>query len=455
MKNNKLKDLWVEFIRSLNPQTSSAFISTYFPGTSPVEIKSNVLVIGVPNAFIKETLEKKYGNDILLFFKNFDKSINIVEFKTTHLKKEDSVNIHNVLKSNDIDTKKGELKIIPVKEKYSLNNFIVGDNNQLAYAASKGVSKKPGKLYNPLFIYGGVGLGKTHLLQAVANEIRRKNPEFNVVYTTAENFTNHLIESIHKKSVIRFRNKYREKVDVLILDDIQFVEGKEKTQEELFYTFNALHDAGKQIIFSSDKPPVELKTLEERLKSRFASGMVADITKPDLETRIAILRAKLQERGFLVETDVLQEIAEFMDTNVRELEAVLKQVIDESELMQIDPNVDLVRNIIKRLFPSKLKQRKYNVLDHESIISVVSEHFQITPSEIIGNSRKKHITTPRHISMYLIRESLGESLESIGEMFGGKNHTTVMHSINKAKSIIHNDMAVVKIFNKIKQDLGI
>jgi chromosomal replication initiator protein len=183
--------------------------------------------------------------------------------------------------------------------------------------------------------------------------------------------------------------------------------------------------------------------------------MVADISKPDIETRIAILRAKLQERGFLVETGVLQEIAESIDTNVRELEAVLKQVMDESELMQVDPSVNLVRNIIKRLFPSKLKQKKYSTLDAETIISVVSEHFNVTPADIIGDSRKKEVTTPRHIAMYLIRESLGESLESIGDIFGGKNHTTVMHSITKAKSIVSNDMSIVKLFNKIKNDLGL
>jgi len=455
MSKEEFKKLWVGFIKSMKHRISGAHLSTYFSGSIPLEITPmGVLVIGVANAFIKETLEKKYGEYILDYFKSANKNIKTIKFKTLQIKKENLVDIPTALRTKQ---KKGAVKESQsISEKYNLDNYIVGDNNQLAYAAAKAVSKKPGSLYNPLFIYGGVGLGKTHLLQGIANAIRHNNPNFNVVYITAETFTNDLISAIGNRVAGRFRKKYRDNVDVLILDDIQFIEKKEKTQEELFHTFNMLYQAGRQLIFSSDRPPIELKTLEERLRSRFSSGMVADITVPDLETRIAILRSKIQARGLLVSGEVLNLIAECIDNNVRELEAVLNQVLDEAELLQKEIDIELVSKIVKRLFPTKIAALKTNssIIDPTSIINIVAENFEITPNQIIGKSREKHITQARHLAMYLIRNILHTSLESIGMIFSNRNHTTVMHGVEKIKKSIQNNLSLVKIVNKIKRDLG-
>ena len=458
MEKDELKKLWEGFIKSLKSRISTAHLSTYFQGTMPLEINSyKVLIIGIPNAFIKETLEKKYGEDILEYFSTKVPDIKKVEFKTIQFKKEDSVDVSSLLKEN-YKEKREESEVIQVSEKFTLQNFIVGSNNELAYAASKAVANKPGRLYNPLFIYGGVGLGKTHLLQAIANEIKSKMPEKTIVYITAETFTNDLIDSIARKNVRRFRYKYRDSADVLIIDDVQFLQGKEKTQEELFHTFNILKEKNSQIILSADRPPVELKTLEERLISRFASGMVADIAKPDVETRIAILRSKMQEKGFLVEMEVLNLIAESIDSNIRDLESVLKQVLDESDLMQVDPSIDLVEKVIRRLFPihkSSFNQRiKMSNIDYQLIINLTAELFEVTPEALIGKSREKEIATPRHLAMYLIREFLKSPLEAIGQIFGNRNHTTVMHAIEKTKESLKHDMRLIKIVNKIRTTLG-
>jgi len=458
MSQEELLKLWEGLIKSLQQRLSSAHISTYFQGSAPIEITSKgTLVVGLPNAFIKATMEKKYSEDIFNFFHSKDSSIKKIIFKTVQLKKEQVVNIPAVMQNTSHKQSNSGIREINIHNRYTLENFIVGDNNQLAYAASKAVSDKPGISYNPFFIYGGVGLGKTHLLQAIANKIKKQKPNMNILYVTAEEFTNQLIESISGKNVKVFRAKYRTRIDMLILDDIQFIEGKEKTQEELFHTFNSLYGANKQIIISSDKPPNDLKTLEERLRSRFAAGMVADITKPDLETRIAILRAKVQEKGYLVTTDVLQLIAEYIDSNVRELEAVLIQLIDESELLQIEPSMDLAKKIIKRLFPEKLNKNK-NVnyyITAEHIINVTSEYFDITPAEITGNSRKKEISLPRHVAMYLSRTVLSLPYETIGTLFGNRNHTTIMHAISKIEDQIQDNMKIVKAVNTIKRNLGL
>jgi len=456
MEKEKLQKYWSEFIKQLSGKISTAHLSTYFQGTAPLEVtEEGVLVMGIPNAFIKVMLEKKYGPDILNYFNSADKNIKKIEFKTIQLKKEDSAQISEILKTKEKEAVAKIKESLPVHKRYSFKNFIVGDNNELAYAASKAVAKKSGKLYNPLFIYGGVGLGKTHLLQAIANEIRSQHPDFKILYLPAETFTNDLIDAIGRKNVKKFRNKYRDHINVLIIDDIQFIEGKERTQEELFHTFNILYGAGKQIIISSDRSPIQLKMTEERLRSRFAAGMLADIGKPDFETRIAILRSKLQQKGYLVPIEVINVIAEFIDSNVRELEAVLNQVIDEAELLQTDPSLELVEKIIERLFPNKIKRNKNNLrfLDPSRIINTCSEYFSVIPEEIIGSSRKKEVTIPRHLAMFLIRDLLNLSLEKIGVIFGNRNHTTVMHAINKTKYNIKNNIEIVKAVNKIRRDL--
>jgi len=457
MEKEALSILWEGFIKSLKHRTTSAHLITYFQGSAPESVDlSGVLTINVPNAFIKETLVQKYGDDILAFFNAADPAIKKLNLKTHTLKKEDSVDVSSILKNPKSEKTDVGVLNIETSAKNSLDNFIVGDNSQLAYAACKAIVKSPGSKYNPLFIYGGVGLGKTHLLQGVANELTRKYPDFHVVYTTAENLTNNLIDAITRKNIKKFRYKYRDSIDALIIDDIQFIEGKEKTQEEMFHTFNVLYEANKQIILSSDKSPIQLKTLEERLRSRFASGMVADITKPDTETRIAILRSKLQQRGYLVSFDVLNYIAEMIDTNIRELEGVLGQVVHEAELLQQDLSLGLVQRVVKRLYPAKIKKqsRPTPIINKDDILNTVAEYYNITPQEIIGTSRIQKTSTARHVCMYLLREILNMSLESVGEVFGNRNHTTVLHAVVKTKHNIKNDLKILKAVNQIKRNLG-
>ena len=331
---------------------------------------------------------------------------------------------------------------------YTFENFVVGSNNKFAHAASLAVAESPGEIYNPLFLYGGVGLGKTHLMHSIAHFILQKNPSSRILYVTSEEFTNEVIEAIRNSNntaMTKFREKYRN-IDVLLIDDVQFIIGKESTQEEFFHTFNTLHGANKQIILSSDRPPKDMDILEDRIRSRFEWGLLADIQSPDYETRIAILRKKQELDGYSVSDDVIEYIASNIKSNIRELEGALNKIIAYANLEKREINIDLAEQVLRDIISPNEKK----VITPEFIIDTVADHFDITPSDIVGSKRSSKIVFPRQIAMYLCREMLDAPLTGIGKMMGDRDHTTVMHGIEKiekemsAKDSVRNTVDILK-----------
>ena len=334
---------------------------------------------------------------------------------------------------------------------YTFENFVVGSNNKFAHAASLAVAESPGEIYNPLFLYGGVGLGKTHLMHSVAHFILVRNPSTKILYTTSEEFTNELIEAIrngNNTAMTKFREKYRN-IDVLLIDDIQFIIGKESTQEEFFHTFNALHSAKKQIIISSDKPPKDMEILEDRIRSRFEWGLLADISSPDYETRVAILRKKEEMDGYNLDDSIIEYIAKNIKSNIRELEGSLNKIIAYANLEKREVTMELAETVLKDIISPNDKK----IITPEYIINTVAEHYDITPEDIIGTKRNSKVVYPRQIAMYLCRELTDLSLPKIGELFGGRDHTTVIHACEKISEEMRNDQTLQMTINKIKNSL--
>ena len=330
--------------------------------------------------------------------------------------------------------------------KYTFENFVVGSGNRFAHAAALAVAENPAEAYNPLFIYGGVGLGKTHLMQAIGHFIHQNDPGRKILYMTSESFTNELISAIQLKKTFEFREKIR-KVDVLMVDDIQFIAGRESTQQEFFNTFNELHNDNKQIILTSDKPPKDIQRLEERLCSRFEWGLVADIQRPDIDTRVAILREKTIQEGISVPDDVLQLIAGKIDSNIRELEGCLTRLVAFSSLVKQPITTELCEQALKEIFdPRRPKQ-----VTAELVMQTVSDYYGLTLNDLIGPTRKREITVPRQIAMYLTREMTGMSLPQIGSVFGGRDHTTVMHSCKTVEAGTAGDSNLSMVVDDIKR----
>lgn len=337
--------------------------------------------------------------------------------------------------------------------RYTFDTFVVGSNNQLAHAASLAVAESPAEVYNPLFIYGGVGLGKTHLMHSVAHYVLNNNPSAKVLYVTSEVFTNELIEAIRNRSdtssVQEFRKKYRN-IDILLIDDIQFIIGKESTQEEFFHTFNALHESKKQIIISSDKPPKEFETLEERLRSRFEWGLQVDIQSPDYETRMAILRKKGELEGYTIDDEVLKYIATNVKSNIREIEGALTKVVAVSRLKNIEVNVVLAEEVLKDLISSDVKKS----VTVESITEIVAEHFNIAASDIVSTKKSRNIAHPRQICMYLCRELTDISLKDIGSKLGNRDHSTILHGCNKIADDLKTDSSLQSVVDVLKKKIN-
>jgi len=330
--------------------------------------------------------------------------------------------------------------------KYTFDRFVVGSGNRFAHAAALAVAENPAEAYNPLFIYGGVGLGKTHLMQAIGHFVHEKQPSARILYMTSETFTNELISAIQQKKTYEFREKIR-KVDILMVDDIQFIAGRESTQQEFFNTFNELHNAGKQIILTSDKPPKDIQRLEERLCSRFEWGLVADIQPPDMDTRVAILRDKAQRERIEAPDEVLQLIAGRIDNNVRELEGGLTRLVAFSSLMGQPISMELCETALKEIFD----QKQHKQITAELIMRTVSDYYGLSLSEMTGATRKREITVPRQIAMYLTREMTGMSLPQIGTVFGGRDHTTVLHSYKTVESNLKTNDGMRSMVENIKQ----
>lgn len=338
-----------------------------------------------------------------------------------------------------------------INAKYTFDTFVVGSNNKFAHAASLAVAETPGKVYNPLFLHGGVGLGKTHLMHAIANYILKENPNMKVLYVTSEYFTNELIETLRigdPSGMTRFREKYRN-IDVLLIDDVQFIIGKESTQEEFFHTFNALHNANKQIIISSDRPPKDIETLEERLRTRFECGLIADVSSPDFETRMAILRKKEELEGYQIDDKIITYIATNIKSNIRELEGAFNRLIALSSLEKRPIDMLLAEEAIKDII-SPGESRK---VTPDLIIEVVAEHFHLTPDDIRGNKRTASIVYPRQIVMYLCKEH-GTTYKKIGEILGGRDHTTVMHGSEKIENELKSNDSTIRLIDTIKKKLN-
>ena len=366
-----------------------------------------------------------------------------------------SVNFE-LIQNNQLMVSQTTLQEAGLNPKYTFDTFVVGANNSLAHAASLAVAESPGEIYNPLFIYGGVGLGKTHLMHSIANFILKNNPNTKIMYVTSEKFTNELIDAIRNKnnySTTEFREKYRS-IDVLLIDDIQFIIGKESTQEEFFHTFNALHDAKKQIIISSDKPPREIETLEERLRSRFEWGLSVDIQSPDYETRMAILRKKEELEGYNIDNEVIKYIATNIKSNIRELEGALTKIVALSKLgnngsSNKEINLALAEEALKDIISPDGVQS----ITPELILQVVADHFDLTPQEILSQKRNKEIVYPRQIAMYLCRNMTAIPLQVIGKVLGGRDHTTILHGIEKITKDLQNNQSLQNTIDILKKKI--
>ncbi len=445
-----LKELWQAILGEIELSISKANFITWFRNTRIHSKKDGVITIGVPNAFTKEWLENKYNKLILKILRNNSPDIKEIKFiieggvilETSPAKRKPPFTFsEDQLKFQEFNVN-GETNLNP---KYSFENFVIGSFNELAQAAGLGVIKHLGTLYNPLFIYGGVGLGKTHLLQAVGNELVKKYPNKKVKYLSSEKYTSELVDAISKKGMDSFKKKYQ-KIDTLIIDDIHFIAGKEKTQEEFFHTFNSLYQKNKQIIISSDRPPKAISTLEERLRSRFEGGMIADISYPDLETRMAILRSKVKDKNFKIQEEVVNYIANNVQKNIRELEGALNRLIVFCQMNEISPNLKNTSQILSKIISSP--KRKTNL---KNILKAVAEFYDISINELINRSRKKELVYPRQITMYLIREELNGSYPYIGEKIGGRDHTTVMYAYQKINKNIENNESLLQEINLIKE----
>ena len=432
---NSPKQIWQAVLGNLELSLSKANFTTWFKNTMVLDQAGDKIIVGVPNTFTKEWLHNKYHQDILKAVRTINPEIKTVEYQITS-----SFAAKVAPRAADVSTTGGMQTPSPYQKSYAINSglnpkygfesFIVGANNELAAAAAQAITKNPGKAYNPLFIDGGVGLGKTHLMQAVGNALLKNGEVKRVLYATTEKFTNEFIQAVRDNRSENFKNLYRS-MDVLLIDDIQFLAGKEQTQEEFFHTFNALHQTNKQIVLSSDRLPKEIPSIEERLISRFEWGMIADVQPPDFETRVAILRSKAAERGYSVDPSVLEYIAQTIETNIRELEGSLNRLMVFCQLNNTQPTLEKVKDVLSNIIFSPKKR----LVSPKNIMAVVADFYNVSVEDLIRQSRKKEYVVPRQISMYIIRKELETSLPMIGEIFGGRDHTTVIHAIDKIQNL--------------------
>ncbi|WP_342433758.1 chromosomal replication initiator protein DnaA [Neobacillus sp. FSL H8-0543] len=444
-----IADLWNAALANIEKKISKPSYDTWLKSTKAHSLQGNLLVVTAPNEFARDWLEERYSQLISGILYDITGEELSVKFIIPQNQKEIEQDMPNRPKKEKKD-EHHEFSPNILNPKYTFDSFVIGSGNRFAHAASLAVAEAPAKAYNPLFIYGGVGLGKTHLMHAIGHYVIDHNPSAKVVYLSSEKFTNEFINSIRDNKAIEFRNKYRN-VDVLLIDDIQFLAGKESTQEEFFHTFNTLHEESKQIIISSDRPPREIPTLEDRLRSRFEWGLITDITPPDLETRIAILRKKARAEGLDIPNEVMLYIANQIDSNIRELEGALIRVVAYSSLINKDINADLAAEALKDIIPSS-KPKVITILD---IQRTVGEHFNIKLEDFKAKKRTKSVAYPRQIAMYLSRELTDFSLPKIGEEFGGRDHTTVIHAHEKISRLLNSDVQLQRQMKEINELLKV
>jgi len=442
------QQLWQAILGNLELSISKPNFITWFKNTSILDKNDETMTVGVPSEFIREWLQKKYNTDIIKAVKSLTPEIKEVKYQIISAGGNTNAPVQTIKEATRVAAIKKTSDNQTLNPKYTFEAFIVGSHNQLAHAASLAVSKKPGSVYNPLFIYGGVGLGKTHLMQAVGADIIKTNPDAKIVYTTSEKFMNDFVAALGQGRMEQFKNTYRT-VDVLLIDDIQFLAGKEGIQEEFFHTFNALHQNNKQVVMTSDRLPKEIPAIEERLVSRFEWGMVADIQAPDLETRMAILTTKIREKNYEVSPEILNYIAENVQTNVRELEGALNRLMVYCQLNNTKPTIEQVKSVLI----SVITPPKKRGVTAKKIIDAVSDFYNVTPDDLVKQSRKKEYVNPRQIAMYMIRKELETSLPSIGDMFGGRDHTTVIHAIDKIDRILKEKASLKQEIDLIRDRL--
>lgn len=424
----ELEGIWNDVLKLIKVELTEVSFNTWLKTIKPVTIAENIVILAAPNEFTKNILEGRYLNLI----KNGIKQVTNTDYDIKFVIPGEDINLNvgqSIVNNNMTTEQRAQLN-----PKYTFDTFVIGNSNRFAHAACLAVAEAPAQAYNPLFIYGGVGLGKTHLMHAIGHYILNQTPNAKVVYVSSEKFTNELINSIRDDKNNEFRNKYRN-VDILLIDDIQFIAGKESTQEEFFHTFNALHEANKQIVISSDRPPKEIPTLEDRLRSRFEWGLISDIQPPDLETRIAILKKKAKVENIEVPDDVMNYIATKIQSNIRELEGALIRIVAYSSLTNKEITLDLAEEALKDIFSTN-KPRKITV---DLIKEVVSKDFNVKVEDFNSKKRTRSIAYPRQIAMYLTRELTDLSLPKIGEEFGGRDHTTVIHAYDKISKEMATD----------------
>ncbi len=449
--------LWQAVLGEIELSVSRGNFLTWFKNTCLLRHDEDKIIIGVPNVFIKQQLERKYNDLVVTTLRKNGAVAGSVEYKIhsslTPPREEESM----VLRPSPAGTTTHAAPKVQssplthtyrqgLNERYTFDNFIVGSGNELAYAACQAVAAHPGTKYNPLFLYGGVGIGKTHLIQAVGNAVLTNNPRARVVYVSSEQFLQEFVDALRYKKNTDFADFYRG-ADVLIVDDVQFIAGKEKVQEEFFHTFNALHQASKQIIISSDRPPRDITTLEERLRSRFVWGMSIDMQTPDFETRCAILQTKAQTHGVGLPTDVTDYLATNVQTNIRELEGALNQLLAFCEMRGLEPNLTIATSLLGS------SQTRPKHISARQIIERTARHFQIPIEDILGPKRDKDIVVPRQVAMYMLRSELHLSFPKIARELGRKDHTTAIHSIEKIEKESRIDADIRAAISSIKGKL--
>lgn len=446
----ELNELWRSVLGEVELEISKPNFITWLKNSSLAEKDDGVALVSLPNNFSKTWVENKYHKHILRSLRNFDKNIKRVEYAVVNAPSPKSDVTHAPKQNLPIFQQLSfpEFRVDPetnLNPRYTLKSFIVGSSNELAHAAVSAAIQEIATKYNPLFVYGGVGLGKTHLIQAAGNEIKTlyKNT-VRVRYVPSERYVSEVVLALRNKRMEDIKERYRN-IDVLIIDDIQFIGGKEKTEEEFFHTFNALYENNKQIIISSDRPPRAIPTLEERLRSRFEGGMIADIGSPDYEMRLAILKTKLQERGQELPENILDLIANKVQRNMRELEGVLNRVLFHRQHKESSLSIKTVEGLIQETAAQSYKQ-----ITVPQVIEAVASFFEISEKDIVGRSRKKEIALPRQISMYLIREELGCSYPEIGNKLGNRDHTTAIYAYEKISKIAAKNPALMNKINLIR-----
>ena len=446
------KQLWESVLVEMELSVSKASFHTWFKDTYILKHEEGAVYLSVPNAFVKEWLLNKYHNNILRHIRNVTTNVHSIEYIVS--KDDGRPRMEPRIQENNFSSSIRELPLAEnlinkddnLNPRYTFESFIIGPFNELAHAAAQAIIKNPGILYNPLFIYGNTGHGKTHLIQAIGNHIKNQNRDKKVIYITSERFASEYVSSLQNGKINQFKEKYR-KYDVMIMDDIQFLSEKEKSQEELFHLFNTLYDNNKQIIFSSDKHPNLIPSIEDRLKSRFGAGMTVDIPAPDHESRAAILTSKALMSNIVLQREIIDYLASSINGNIRDLEGVLNSIICQSQLKGKELSLNEVRSLIK----TSAKPKK--AISVKEIVKIVADFYQIEEESIYEKTRRKEIIKPRQVVMYLLREDFSISYPSIGQKLGGRDHTTVIHSCEKVKKDIKTDSVLTQEISQLRSML--